>query len=75
MTIDTVPVCSDPGVPENGTKEECGGKEGFDYAVGAFVHYYCDKGFLLNGSKTIKCEKDPTWNDTRPVCQSELEPL
>ncbi|XP_065842077.1 mannan-binding lectin serine protease 2-like isoform X2 [Oscarella lobularis] len=64
-----VPVCSDPGVPENGTKEECGGKEGFDYAVGAFVHYYCDKGFLLNGSKTIKCEKDPTWNDTRPVCQ------
>ncbi|XP_049586359.1 CUB and sushi domain-containing protein 3 isoform X2 [Syngnathus scovelli] len=59
--------CPDPGEPENGKQI------GSDFSIGATVQYICDEDHVLQGSKTITCQRMAevfaAWTDHRPVCK------
>ncbi|KAL2084354.1 hypothetical protein ACEWY4_019872 [Coilia grayii] len=59
--------CPDPGEPENGKRV------GADFSIGASVHFTCDGDHVLQGSKTITCQRVAevfaAWSDHRPVCK------
>ncbi|TRY64581.1 hypothetical protein DNTS_003136, partial [Danionella cerebrum] len=59
--------CPDPGEPENGKRI------GTDYSIGATVHFICDGDHVLQGSKSITCQRVAevfaAWSDHRPVCR------
>uniref|UniRef100_A0A8C6SG26 CUB and Sushi multiple domains 3a n=1 Tax=Neogobius melanostomus TaxID=47308 RepID=A0A8C6SG26_9GOBI len=59
--------CPDPGEPENGKRH------GSDFTIGSEVHFTCGEDYVLQGSKTISCQKVAevfaAWSDHRPVCK------
>ncbi|KAF7247843.1 CUB and sushi domain-containing protein 1 [Varanus komodoensis] len=59
--------CPDPGVPENGKRT------GLDFRVGASVQFSCDDNYVLQGTKSITCQKVTdtlaAWSDHRPICR------
>ncbi|NXQ40258.1 CSMD3 protein, partial [Catharus fuscescens] len=60
-------LCPDPGEPENGKRI------GSDFSLGATVQFSCDEDYVLQGSKTITCQRIAevfaAWSDHRPVCK------
>ncbi|XP_055081454.1 CUB and sushi domain-containing protein 3-like [Periophthalmus magnuspinnatus] len=59
--------CPDPGEPENGKRH------GNDFSIGGEVHFTCGEDYVLQGSKTISCQRVAevfaAWSDHRPVCK------
>ncbi|KAF5899105.1 CUB and sushi domain-containing protein 3 isoform X2, partial [Clarias magur] len=59
--------CSDPGEPENGRRM------GDDFSIGAMVGFTCDGDHVLQGSKSITCQRVAevlaAWSDHPPVCK------
>ncbi|CAB1321255.1 unnamed protein product, partial [Coregonus sp. 'balchen'] len=59
--------CPDPGEPENGKRS------GSDFSIGATAQFTCDEDHVLQGSKTITCQRVAevfaAWSDHRPVCK------
>ncbi|TRY58018.1 hypothetical protein DNTS_034774 [Danionella cerebrum] len=70
--------CPDPGEPENGKRI------GNDFSIGAVAEFTCDEDHVLQGSKSITCQRVAevfaAWSDHRPACRevtgcvSEEEP-
>ncbi|XP_075438529.1 CUB and sushi domain-containing protein 3 isoform X5 [Ascaphus truei] len=60
-------MCPDPGEPENGKRI------GSDFSLGATVLYSCDEDYVLQGEKSINCQRIAdvfaAWSDHRPVCK------
>ncbi|KAG5855860.1 hypothetical protein ANANG_G00001150 [Anguilla anguilla] len=63
-------LCPDPGVPERGKRK------GEDFRRGAAVHFSCDEGYELQGSKSITClrmsDGYTAWSEERPVCRAPM---
>ncbi|KAK2920300.1 hypothetical protein Q8A73_002504 [Channa argus] len=61
-------VCPDPGVPENGRRM------GSAFQVGSSVQFSCDDSYVLQGSKSITCQRVTdtlaAWSDHRPICRT-----
>ncbi|XP_029281787.1 LOW QUALITY PROTEIN: CUB and sushi domain-containing protein 1-like [Cottoperca gobio] len=61
-------VCPDPGVPENGKRM------GSTFHVGIFIQFSCDDSYVLQGSKSITCQRVTdtlaAWSDHRPICRT-----
>ncbi|XP_046885306.1 CUB and sushi domain-containing protein 1-like [Hypomesus transpacificus] len=61
-------VCPDPGIPENGRRM------GSDFQVGASIQFSCDDSYVLQGSKSITCQRVTetlaAWSDHRPICRT-----
>ncbi|XP_075058584.1 CUB and sushi domain-containing protein 1 [Mixophyes fleayi] len=61
-------MCPDPGIPDNGKRA------GFDFRVGANVQFSCDDNYVLQGSKSITCQRVTdtlaAWSDHRPICRA-----
>uniref|UniRef100_A0AAR2JXJ0 CUB and Sushi multiple domains 3a n=1 Tax=Pygocentrus nattereri TaxID=42514 RepID=A0AAR2JXJ0_PYGNA len=59
--------CPDPGEPENGKRI------GNDFSIGATAQFTCDEDHVLQGSKSITCQRVAevfaAWSDHRPVCR------
>ncbi|KAJ8409833.1 hypothetical protein AAFF_G00218920 [Aldrovandia affinis] len=59
--------CPDPGEPENGKRL------GSEFSLGATAQFTCDEDHVLQGSKTITCQRVAevfaAWSDHRPVCK------
>ncbi|RXM30192.1 CUB and sushi domain-containing protein 3 [Acipenser ruthenus] len=59
--------CPDPGEPEHGKRI------GSDFSLGATAQFICDEDYVLQGSKTITCQRVAevfaAWSDHRPVCK------
>ncbi|XP_029701072.1 CUB and sushi domain-containing protein 3 isoform X7 [Takifugu rubripes] len=59
--------CPDPGEPENGKRH------GNDFSIGGVVQFSCGEDYVLQGSKTISCQRVAevfaAWSDHRPVCK------
>ncbi|CAL8238257.1 unnamed protein product [Merluccius merluccius] len=60
--------CPDVGEPENGKRH------GNDFSIGSEVHFTCGEDYVLQGSKTISCQRVAevfaAWSDHRPVCKA-----
>ena len=39
------------------------------FAVGDQANFVCNKGFVLNGRKTLTCEMGGEWSDDFPTCE------
>uniref|UniRef100_A0A8C9TSU0 CUB and Sushi multiple domains 2 n=1 Tax=Scleropages formosus TaxID=113540 RepID=A0A8C9TSU0_SCLFO len=63
-------MCPDPGIPERGKRK------GSDFRRGSTVHFSCDEGYELQGSKSITClrvtDSYVGWSDDRPVCRAPM---
>uniref|UniRef100_A0A5G2R948 CUB and Sushi multiple domains 1 n=1 Tax=Sus scrofa TaxID=9823 RepID=A0A5G2R948_PIG len=61
-------MCPDPGIPENGRRA------GSDFRVGANVQFSCEDSYVLQGSKSITCQRVTetlaAWSDHRPICRA-----
>nr|XP_014341913.1 PREDICTED: CUB and sushi domain-containing protein 1-like [Latimeria chalumnae] len=62
-------MCPDPGIPENGKRT------GSEFSrVGASVQFSCDDSYVLQGPKSITCQRVTdtlaAWNDHRPICRA-----
>ncbi|XP_036402136.1 CUB and sushi domain-containing protein 1-like [Megalops cyprinoides] len=61
-------ICPDPGIPENGKRI------GADFQVGASIQFSCDDSYVLQGSKSITCQRVTetlaAWSDHRPICRT-----
>ncbi|XP_016352358.1 CUB and sushi domain-containing protein 3-like [Sinocyclocheilus anshuiensis] len=59
--------CPDPGEPENGKRI------GNDFSIGATAQFTCDEDHVLQGSKSITCQRVAevfaAWTDHRPACR------
>ena len=58
--------CGNPGVPDNGYKD------GSVYYYPHILRYGCYAGYTLEGSNTLTCQRDGTWDGTVPTCQGEI---
>ncbi|NXF22054.1 CSMD1 protein, partial [Rhodinocichla rosea] len=60
--------CPDPGILENGKRV------GSDFRVGASVQFSCEDNYVLQGSKSITCQRVTdtlaAWSDHRPICRA-----
>ncbi|GAA6101127.1 CUB and sushi domain-containing protein 1 [Tachysurus ichikawai] len=63
-------MCLDPGIPDRGKRK------GTDFRRGATVHFSCDEGYELQGSKSITCMRVTDnyvgWSDDRPICRAPM---
>uniref|UniRef100_A0A8C6TIS3 CUB and Sushi multiple domains 2 n=1 Tax=Neogobius melanostomus TaxID=47308 RepID=A0A8C6TIS3_9GOBI len=63
-------MCPDPGIPDRGKRK------GSDFRRGATVHFSCDEGYELQGSKSISClrvtDSYVGWSDERPICRAPM---
>uniref|UniRef100_A0A3P8W543 CUB and Sushi multiple domains 2 n=1 Tax=Cynoglossus semilaevis TaxID=244447 RepID=A0A3P8W543_CYNSE len=63
-------MCPDPGIPDRGKRK------GSDFRRGATVHFSCDEGYELQGSKSITClrvtDSYVGWSDDRPICRAPM---
>ncbi|KAL4624103.1 CUB and sushi domain-containing protein 1-like [Arapaima gigas] len=61
-------LCPDPGVPAHGKRK------GSDFRRGSTVHFSCNEGYKLQGSKSIAClrvtDSYVGWSDKPPVCKA-----
>ena len=55
--------CESPAEPVNG------GIIGENYTYGSVLKFECNDGYILSGSKTLKCTENGTWNATAAVCE------
>ncbi|XP_034376137.1 CUB and sushi domain-containing protein 1 isoform X1 [Arvicanthis niloticus] len=65
----TIISCGDPGTLPNGIQF------GTDFTFNKTVSYQCNPGYLMEPpttSPTIRCTKDGTWNQSRPLCKAVL---
>ncbi|XP_036065193.1 CUB and sushi domain-containing protein 1 [Onychomys torridus] len=64
----TIISCGDPGTLPNGIQF------GTDFTFNKTVSYQCNPGYLMEppASPTIRCTKDGTWNQSRPICKAVL---
>ncbi|XP_052607731.1 CUB and sushi domain-containing protein 1 isoform X2 [Peromyscus californicus insignis] len=64
----TIISCGDPGTLPNGIQF------GTDFTFNKTVSYQCNPGYLMEPptSPTIRCTKDGTWNQSRPICKAVL---
>ncbi|XP_012879669.1 PREDICTED: CUB and sushi domain-containing protein 1-like [Dipodomys ordii] len=64
----TIISCGDPGTLPNGVQF------GTDFTFNKTVSYQCNPGYLMEpaASATIRCTKDGTWNQSKPVCRAVL---
>uniref|UniRef100_A0A8B7TPY5 CUB and sushi domain-containing protein 1-like n=1 Tax=Castor canadensis TaxID=51338 RepID=A0A8B7TPY5_CASCN len=64
----TIISCGDPGTLPNGVQF------GTDFTFNKTVSYQCNPGYLMEPatSATIRCTKDSTWNQSKPVCKAVL---
>ncbi|XP_048865206.1 CUB and sushi domain-containing protein 1-like isoform X4 [Brienomyrus brachyistius] len=64
----TADLCPDPGIPENGKRT------GDDFQVGASIQFSCDDSYVLQGPKSITCQRVTetlvAWSDHRPTCRT-----
>ncbi|XP_010126928.1 PREDICTED: CUB and sushi domain-containing protein 1-like, partial [Chlamydotis macqueenii] len=62
----TVISCGDPGALANGIQF------GNDFTFNKTVSYQCNPGYLMEpaSSSTMRCIKDSTWNQTKPICKA-----
>ncbi|XP_072565430.1 CUB and sushi domain-containing protein 1a isoform X1 [Paramormyrops kingsleyae] len=64
----TADLCPDPGIPENGKRT------GADFQVGASIQFSCDDSYVLQGPKSITCQRVTetlvAWSDHRPTCRT-----
>ncbi|XP_060780908.1 CUB and sushi domain-containing protein 1a [Neoarius graeffei] len=64
----TADICPDPGIPENGKRI------GSSFHVGASIQFSCDDSYVLQGSKSITCQRVTetlaAWSDHRPICRT-----
>lgn len=48
-----------------------------DFSLGATVQFSCDEDYVLQGSKSITCQRIAevfaAWSDHRPVCKGKEE--
>lgn len=60
--------CGDPGALANGIQF------GNDFTFNKTVSYQCNPGYLMEpaSSSTMRCVKDSTWNQSKPICKGEL---
>ncbi|XP_065195313.1 sushi, von Willebrand factor type A, EGF and pentraxin domain-containing protein 1-like [Sycon ciliatum] len=63
MPICQISECSDPGTPENATRQ----LDGLSY--GDQVLYSCLSGFSLNGSESRTCTEYGNWSASAPHCE------
>ena len=61
-----IALCPDLENPLNGVLNQSGVSDG-DTAT-----YSCSDGYELVGAKVLHCQNDGTWNNSPPVCKSEL---
>ncbi|KAK9526222.1 hypothetical protein VZT92_014933 [Zoarces viviparus] len=63
-------MCPDPGIPDRGKRK------GTDFRRGSTVHFSCDEGYELQGSKSISClrvtDSYVGWSDDRPICRAPM---
>uniref|UniRef100_A0AAZ3Q759 CUB and Sushi multiple domains 2 n=1 Tax=Oncorhynchus tshawytscha TaxID=74940 RepID=A0AAZ3Q759_ONCTS len=63
-------MCPDPGIPDRGRRK------GSDFRRGTTVHFSCDEGYELQGSKSISClrvtDSYVGWSDDRPICRAPM---
>ncbi|XP_048086105.1 CUB and sushi domain-containing protein 1 [Alosa alosa] len=63
-------MCPDPGIPDRGKRK------GSDFRRGATVHFSCDEGYELQGTKSITClrvtDSYVGWSDDRPICRAPM---
>ena len=62
-----VPDCSDPGIPDHGSRSPVVGP----YINGTTVSFLCNDGYKLNGESSIMCVSGQ-WSGNVPQCISEL---
>ncbi|XP_005082661.1 CUB and sushi domain-containing protein 1 [Mesocricetus auratus] len=64
----TIISCGDPGTLPNGIQF------GTDFTFNKTVSYQCNPGYLMEPLTwpTIRCTKDGTWNQSRPICKAVL---
>ena len=43
-----------------------------DTTLGNTAYYFCNQGFILEGSATVECLYTGEWSDTAPVCRRKL---
>lgn len=57
--------CGDPGTLPNGVQF------GTDFTFNKTVSYQCNPGYLMEpvSACVIRCTKDGTWNQSKPVCK------
>lgn len=60
--------CGDPGALANGIQF------GNDFTFNKTVSYQCNPGYLMEpaSSSTMRCVKDSTWNQSKPICKGEV---
>lgn len=60
--------CGDPGALANGIQF------GNDFTFNKTVSYQCNPGYLMEpaSSSTMRCVKDSTWNQSKPICKGDL---
>lgn len=60
--------CGDPGALANGIQF------GNDFTFNKTVSYQCNPGYLMEpaSSSTMRCIKDSTWNQSKPICKGVL---
>ena len=59
--------CEPPYVPKNGAARI---KKQSHF--GTIVTFTCDPGYILEGSRSIRCQADESWNGTEPTCKGNL---
>ena len=55
--------CSDPGIPDHGSRDTETFKEG------VVVTFTCDSGYTRIGPASITCEETGRWSGRRPQCE------
>jgi len=57
--------CGDPGALANGIQF------GNDFTFNKTVSYQCNPGYVMEpaSSSTMRCIKDSTWNQSKPICK------
>ena len=44
---------------------------GRSYLFGDVIHYSCEEGYKLQGSKSRQCNEHGIWTGTRPTCKGK----
>ena len=58
--------CGNPEIPANGDVRFTNTTEG------SVTDYSCDEGYDLNGVTQRVCQRNSTWSESVPTCESKL---
>eukprot|EP00058_Branchiostoma_floridae_P008085 XP_002593573.1 hypothetical protein BRAFLDRAFT_125152 [Branchiostoma floridae] len=56
--------CGDPGTVEHGHSVAQAGT-----TFGVTIEYFCDNGYFIFGSSSIRCQSNGQWDGTKPECR------